>query len=147
MFSFSELETTFRLDLYDVIALFPLGIKVNGLGLYLNPGTEVEVNVSVNGRSRPHAYSKVSVPITSCARVSKIFFDPPVSCVNDIYNGIYFVVTVTGRGSGKTVTSDSGGLITRTLTAIDTSGKFKIHTVKITNSQNSIIGEIYFTSP
>ena len=128
------------------------GIKLNGVGLYLNPGTEVLVRVN-SGNGETPFNEKVSIPVTSYTRATKLIFDHPVEFYaayghNGYYiqNGCYKIslsVQVTGNGSAKTTKDgEKTERTARVKTAMSETAPIKIET-----SKNSIIGELYFTSP
>ena len=150
LFSFSEIAKTFGLTLLDSnpTPLCRQGIKLNGLGLYLNPGTEVFVCVN-SGRNLFN--EKVSVPVTSCTRKTKLMFERPVefpNFPNSLVNGVHgynisLSVQVTGKGSA--MSTKDGEEIERTARLETAIGERQ--PIQITNCKNSIIGELYFTSP
>ena len=119
------------------------GIKLNGVGLYLNPGTEVLVSVTGLGSRNFSHNEKVSVPVTSFKRATKLIFDHPVEFLSSHIKTAYLSVTVTGKGSAKTTKDEEK--TERTARVKTANGETE--PIKITNCKNSIIGELYFTSP
>ena len=124
------------------------GIKLNGVGLYLNPGTEVLVSVTGLGSRNFSHNEKVSVPVTSFKRATKLIFDHPVELIRNridcrIAYNISLSVKVTGKGSAKTTKDEEK---TERTVRVKTS-MCKTEPIKITIGENNIIGELYFTSP
>ena len=151
-FSFSENTKTFNMTLHDWG--YPLlqhrGIKLNGLGLYLNPGTEVWVCVTNRDNGKTVFDEKVSVPVTSFTRVTNLIFDHPVGFSQRYGYGhevveISLSVKVTGKGSAKTTKDEEKTeRFVRVKLAMS-----ETKPVRIIKCENSIIGEreLYFTSP
>ena len=149
-FSFSEIEKKFELTVAGFNGSLKNGIKLIGLGLYLNPGTEVKVTVIQTFR---HAHSdkilhtgNVSVPIRSCPRATELIFDHPLDQLEfSQIDGFYATLSVKITGKGSAKTTKDGEQIERTA-RLKTS-MCETAPIKITNCKNSIIGDIYFTSP